>query len=204
MRHQRGRQWLWKVEALQHLGAVRAESQGAAAAAAAAGRCRQTWGWDHSSYIVLDQWYLTTHHVSLGNALKRCVSIGLPSACGLNPESRNLCRLHLTFGPSKRQGKKTKTSLAYCMGKRKKNHCCLPTVADMAADDGIVVEQTNTSRKKARKKNQAKVMHADKRGRCALNRIFSFLFFFQSNLSLVGTEASPFGGAGANAISSHA
>lgn len=40
-------------------------------------------------------------------------------------------------------------------------------------------------------------MHVDKRGR-QLNRIhvFSSFLFFQSNLSLVGTEASPFGGEG--------
>lgn len=60
-----------------------------------------------------------------------------------------------------------------------------------------IVEQTEISRKKAKKK--AKVMHVNKRGRrcVCLNRIFFFFsFFFQSNLSLIGTEASPFGGEG--------
>lgn len=56
-----------------------------------------------------------------------------------------------------------------------------------------IVEQTTMSRNKAKKK-QAKAIYVDKRGR-HLNRIFSLLLFFQSNLSLVGTEASPFGGA---------
>lgn len=51
------------------------------------------------------------------------------------------------------------------MGKRKEiTVAYLPTVADWRPHDEIVVEQTNMSRKKAKKK-QAKVMHVDKRGR---------------------------------------
>lgn len=184
MRHQRGRQWLWEVEALQHLGAVRAESQGAAAAAAAAGRCRQTWGWDHSSYIVLDQWYLTTDHVSLGNVLKRCVFIGLPSACGVNPESRNVptCRLHLTFSRRKCLGKKTKTSLAYCMGKRKKiTIAYLPTIADWLLMMIEIVEQTNMSRKKGGKKKTGE-SHACGQTREKVCFESDFFFVFPFNL----------------------
>lgn len=56
-----------------------------------------------------------------------------------------------------------------------------------------IVKQTNMSRKKAKKTPGESHACGDKRGRrCGLNRIFSF---FQSNLSLIGTEASPFGGA---------
>jgi len=49
-------------------------------------------------------------------------------------------------------------------------------------------------------------MHAETNegGGLVESDIFFFFLLFQSNLSLVGTEASPFGGAGANAITSHA
>lgn len=55
------------------------------------------------------------------------------------------------------------------------------------------------SRKKGEKK-QAKVMHAET-NEGAVVESDSFFLFFQSNLSLIGTEASPFGG---DAITSHA
>lgn len=57
------------------------------------------------------------------------------------------------------------------------------------------VEQTNISRKKAKKK-QAKVMHSGQTREEVWfeSDIFLFSLFFQSNLSLIGTEASPFGG----------
>lgn len=58
-----------------------------------------------------------------------------------------------------------------------------------------IVEQTNMSRKKA--KNKPGESHACEQTREEVwfeSDIFFFFLLFQSNLSLVATEASPFGG----------
>lgn len=81
------------------------------------------------------------------------------------------------------------------MGKRKKNHDCLPTIADMAAnDDNEIVEQTNMSRKKAKKTPGESHACGQTREKVWFESDFFLFSLFQSNLSLVGTEASPFGG----------
>lgn len=66
------------------------------------------------------------------------------------------------------------------MWKRKKNHYCLPTIADMAAnDDDEIVEQTKHVKKEGEKKETGE-SHACEQTReeVWLNRIFSFFFHF--------------------------
>lgn len=67
-----------------------------------------------------------------------------------------------------------------------------------------IVKQTNTSRKESEKKPGESHARGQTKEEVWLNRIFFFYHFFNLNLSLVGTEASPFGGTGAGAITSHA
>lgn len=69
-----------------------------------------------------------------------------------------------------------------------------------------IVERTDkTCRERSEKKTGESHACRQTREKVWLNRIFFFfLSFFQSNLSLVGTEASPFGGGRAGAITSRA